>query len=60
MRDLKMMQGWYEAANWTAAQAVTWSMLWDFRNLSGRNIGGNQGVKGKDVINQIFGCQCTC
>ena len=59
MINLEMMQGWPEAVNWTAVCALAWSMQLNFRNLLGNNIGGNQGVKGKDVINCVSGCQCS-
>ena len=47
------------AVNWTAACAVTWSVLQNFRNLSGRNIGRDQGVKGKGPKNHVFVCRRT-
>ena len=48
-----------DAANWTAACAVTWSVPQIFRNQLGRNTGGYQGVKGKDPKNNVLGCRCS-
>ena len=55
-----MIQGSPEAAGCTAACAVTWSMTPNFWNELEIIISGDQGFKGEDPKDHIFGCQRTC
>ena len=56
MPDSEMIQGSPEAANWTNTCTVNWIMTPNVCNQPGRNIGGYQGVKGKEPKNDVFGC----